>query len=147
MKSEQNSTEFPQISNTEPPENVLNQFVASLSEPIRVIEEALPSLPEIKGQNNEKATISQLGQAVLMMNQNTESVLEYLNSTPTNNRSVAGITAQIILSVFTHKLREQAVILSGYVGVMELAIGAQRQLPEDRLEQLINHIEKLGKIL
>jgi hypothetical protein len=133
--------EYSQIPSTQLPEDVLEQFVANLRDSIRRVEDLLPSLLEMNGQNEGKVTFSQLDQTVLTVNQNIAWVIDYLHSRLRNNNSETGDVAESILAAFTQELREWAAPLMGYIAICE-----QPQLSEDRLEHFIKVVMNLGKI-
>jgi hypothetical protein len=138
-----NSSLHHQTSDNRLPEDVLRKFIADLKDPIAVVEKSLHDLSKLATQADDEEIFSQLGQATRRVNENIQSVLDYLHlKLKTGLIETDGEIALEILGRFSHVLRESSAPLMGFISVAQ-----QCELSEAELEHNTDTIKNYGKHL
>jgi len=138
VKSKLQLTQHHQISDNSRPEDVLRQFITDLKDSIDIVENSLRDLRKQATIHGEEEIFSRLGQAIQSVNENIQSVIDYLHMKLKDGFiETEGKIALEILGRFSHVLRECSMPLIGFVNV------AQRcKLSEEEFEhniEAINH--------
>jgi hypothetical protein len=142
MKSKLQTTQPHQISDHLLPEDVLKQFIADLKDLIDIVEKSLFNLQNHSASHGGEI-FSQLGQATQSVNENIESVIDYLHSKLKDGLiETEGKISLEILGRFSHVLRESSAPLQGFVNVVQ-----HIKWTEDEFEHNKKAIRLYGKRL
>jgi len=143
MKSKSQATPHQQISENRLPEDVLRQFIADLKEPMDIVESFLSDYRTHATLRGEEDILSQPRQAIENINENIQSVIDYLHLKLKDGLiETEGTIAFEILGRFSHVLRESSAPLQGFVNIVQGV-----QLTKDEFEHNKEDITRYGKHL